>query len=567
MAVNRFNSPLRAEVRSKFVPLPLQLLDASIERAQKQYDRNKAVTIAAQESVYGVKALNIDKQRKKDIQSLYSEQVESAVDDAGGDYGRLTAFADKIAGDVKRNIQSGELGAMQRNALSVSQELEDLKKRKEKGNLSDFGESLAMHRINTFGGTKELASGGFSSVDFYRPVEYLEVGKVSDDYATVIADQYLRTGEKYISAPVASKYVYSNLLNNPQAVANAREQIEATFPGASQKDKNIATRALLKNYANVAGKKIAYRQHFKPVIDASGGHAKDTLTGKKINTFDTTGAQVPGKFDYGEGVADKLMKLSKLEGSPSTQLAAAYRVRSSVYDTKGGVSRKEAEKATQEVEEALKNPYYTDLAKVANVTRKPKESVTDYMTRLKKGLEKYGKSSINTRYTNLSGDTDDEAFKSDYIDTNSLANENVYDMKTGEKVGKTELGKLLRRSRIKDSTDEDRIDLVYSGEVMATQDPQPFGIGTKIASYIDAEGETHFLAVNPKNVNNPVYVRDRVGYALKNGMTQYQDGTNKITMIRGEGGTVNIYRDSKSVRTVRPQQSQQGMKFINVKRQ
>lgn len=562
MAVTRYNKPIRTEVRSEFVPLPLQLMDASIERSQRQYDRNKAVTQAAKESMYGLHALSVDQQRKKDIMSEYDKKIETALDETGGDYGRLTAFSDMIAGEVKRDIQSGELGAINSNALSVQSELANLAKDKKANKLSKFGEAISMNRINNFQGTKELAEGGYSKVDFYRPALYLEMGKVSDDYAFKVVEKFLKTGQKFRSAKEVSSYVYSNLLNNPQAVENAREQVEATFPGASEKDKQVATKALLRNYADVAGKKRAFLQYFKPDLNPDGSGKRDELTGKKIFTFDATGAQVPGKFKYPESVAGMLAGIGTED--VASQLAKGLGARSAVYDRTPQSEKAKADEATQKVEEKLKLPYYRDLAKIAKVDRKPNETVTKYINRLRKGLDTVSKSSINTRYSNLYGDNDDKAFLDNYIDNSNVVNENVYDVSTGDKDDPKDMKKYLSRSKL-DRNDDDYVEIKYNGEVTATNDPQPFGIGTKVFSIIDKEGNVTFKAVAPKEVNNPLFIADRMKYALKSGMTQFQNGTKDMTFISRGDGVVNTYTDEKYSGSYRVVNTPQGPKFISVK--
>lgn len=562
MAVTRYNKPIRTEVRSEFVPLPLQLMDASIERSQRQYDRNKAVTQAAKESMYGLHALSVDQQRKKDIMSEYDKKIETALDETGGDYGRLTAFSDMIAGEVKRDIQSGELGAINSNALSVQSELANLAKDKKANKLSKFGEAISMNRINNFQGTKELAEGGYSKVDFYRPALYLEMGKVSDDYAFKVVEKFLKTGQKFRSAKEVSSYVYSNLLNNPQAVENAREQVEATFPGASEKDKQVATKALLRNYANVAGKKRAFLQYFRPDLNPDGSGRRDDLTGKKVFTFNTTGAQIPGRFKYPESVAGMLADLGT-EDVAST-LAKGYGLRSSVYDKDPGLDKAKAEKATRVVEEKLKQPYYQDLAKLAKVTRKPNETVTQYTNRLKEGLTKLSESSINTKYSNLYGDQDDEAFMKNYIESKNIINENVYDIATGEKEDGKELKEYISRSLLP-KTDSDFVEIKYNGEVTATNDPQPFGIGTKVFSITDTEGNIVFKAVPTQEVNNPIFLADRMRYALKAGMTQFKNGPKDVTFISRGDGVVNAYTDEKYSGSYKVQLTPSGPVFKQIK--
>ena len=93
MAINRFSrGPIAADVQSKFIPMPLDLIDRQIQRKQSQYDTAKQAIGASEEALYGVQGMSSDREALADITKSYDEKIEAAIAEAGGDYSRLTSF-------------------------------------------------------------------------------------------------------------------------------------------------------------------------------------------------------------------------------------------------------------------------------------------------------------------------------------------------------------------------------------------------------------------------------------------------------------------------------------------
>lgn len=562
MAINRFSrGPIAADVQSDFIPLPVDVIDRQIQRRQSQYDLAKQTIDASQEAAYGVKGLSPDQQSIKDITSAYDEDITSAIEKAGGDYSRLTTYSDLLAKKVNTDIKTGHLGAIQNNFIKAQNHMGTVSEELQKGNISQEGYDRAMASISGFGGTVEDGKGGYTRASFYQPTKYLEMGKTADEYGKVIRDQYNARGEKYIDAKTAGGFIYQNLYNNPQARANAEEQVVAIYGEAQPELTRKRVSAYLRKVAQDAGNKLEFKETFKATGEAN------PLTGGSLITFDKFSAkpnfaQFRVKGETLENALDRIDR-QKAMGALSKQVQRTGASISAVGSLTAGMSPSiVAQKELPDVYEQTQNDYdklvkglYADIDRdhfTKDVAFSLGIDLDDESQRTRENLDKINEFSKvvnsqvpNTRVT-LSLDEDvEENFDRRISNPMAWEGMDIMNLSTGEWVkgdNKSEL--LLSHLNSKDD-DKSPDRLMLGGRVMDDQVDQYYPPGSEL--FKSAGGEDSY-AIIPRNVRNANFRANKVNVAKTGGTSTWVDGGNSHRLFY-DPATRNMTYYKNDVRT------------------
>lgn len=138
MAINRYYS--RTPAQPEFYHEPLDVLAQVLETKQKKYDQNFA--IAEELANQKIDALPVDRARANQIVRGWQSQIDQAVQNAGGDYSRLSKDIYKLKRSMFNEMSPGGAGhAIAYNYGNYQKWLEDEKARVAKGEITveDFG--------------------------------------------------------------------------------------------------------------------------------------------------------------------------------------------------------------------------------------------------------------------------------------------------------------------------------------------------------------------------------------------------------------------------------------------
>lgn len=557
MAINRFSrGPIAADVQSKFIPLPIDAIDRQIQRRQSAYDSAKAVLNSAEENVYGVQGLSVDQETLTEITKKYDEDISQAVKDAGMDYSRLTGFADELSKKVSRDIKTGQLGAIQNNFVQAQNHMKDLTERYKKGEISESGYNKGLSSISAFGGTVPDGQGGYTRAGFYTPTKYLELGKTADEYGAKIRDQYLESGERYINAGTAKKHIYQNLYNNPQAIANAKEQVWQTYGDLDPEKESMAVKVLLANRAEAAANKIAFKQSFK--ADGSA----DKLTGGAIITSDIIGAKPSFNIlRIGNQTLDESIDRIDNKGTSNKWSRIGTTALGNVITGKYLLPNESAIEANREIAEAAltaeqetarlftelaKSDIVTDAATSMGIDLKDKNSQNrETLVKLRDTLNSTMKGSSNTRVSAVINEDTKESFENS-LNLVHFPEYDIYDVGKGEKLSYDDKVKMLKGHR---SANEDTGTgmIEYAGEIPMNDVGQPYPPGTKMFGVPTEDGIQRFF-ITPKTVQSKEFIINKINSASLNGYAEYMSGPDKIQYLKtNDGKSITTYKNGKRV--------------------
>jgi hypothetical protein len=541
MAINRYSrGPIAADVQGEFIPLPIDLIDRQLQRQQTQYDTAKSFIGSAQEAVYGVKGMSPDSETLKQITSQYDEQIRKEVEKVGGDYGRLREFSDMLGQKVKKDIMSGHLGAIHNNFVKAQNRLEELNKLRNSGDIRESTYSKHLSEIQAFGGTVEDGKGGYTTMAFSPVTKAIEFGKIADDYGTEIADQYLKTGEKYINAKTASDLIERNLWNNQEVIANAEDEIWNTYGNLPADKKAIAVQAYIKKIAEDSGNKLAYRERFKPE-DTSG---KDTtltpgipirynvLGNKPITSTVTLG---------GENFTDIVNNLDNITSSAKTEAALVPETTMFISGTPLATSQTEENRKKKEEILLKGNKKAQEVAKKATQTTLVKtladiykvDITTDPVSGLKlldKHLQDYNKSSTSTGVSMIQDPKLKSTIENVTLNSGIGYNVTAINLQEGKQLnGSADWRKMVNDHVAYQAGDKTKGFFLYSGTIETMGETYPKG--SSVVTYVNPSEGKSIDVLLPLEVkeNAPEFYEDRMMAAyranngLPGGMVTYKD--------------------------------------------
>ena len=178
---NLFEKPIAANPMSTFAQMPLQYMQASLDRRTKQYYDSKAEVEAQENSLLGLKYLSGDAQRHHELQQQFSDELEQIVENADGDYSNIQHAMDGFTRKLKQEVNYGELAAQQGAYASAMKMKEIEGKKLSDGKSSEEGyakfmDSISRHQTkNNLDGTFSQFQ-GYSSSTINNPLKRIQDG-------------------------------------------------------------------------------------------------------------------------------------------------------------------------------------------------------------------------------------------------------------------------------------------------------------------------------------------------------------------------------------------------------
>lgn len=561
MAIDRFSTgPIQADVQSEFIPLPLDLINRQLEQRQQTYDVVKTALGTTKDTLYGIKGLSQDQEVVKSVLGQYEQDIAKTIEGSRGDYSQLTAYADALGEKVKRDIQFGQLGAIQNNYIQAMSHKEDLDKRYKEGKISKEGYNLGLSSISAFEGTKET-EGGYSRFSGYDPVNYVDVGKRADDYGAEIADQYDREGRKYINGDKATSLIENNLWNDNEVREFAKEQVLATLTPEERNDPMAYSQkvsAYIRTMAKNAGYKLQYHQVFKPEGDNTSGRG-----GGKIVGYNMVGAQPLNGMINLEGTGfTELMEEAEstsLSGKVKGFVAKAARalpfiapppVAWAIQAAKGKdiaewsekkqkeISTESKNKADKIVKNLAKQDMVRDLADVYGIDLNKADYET--MQKLQSVMQQINTNAANSPVTLDLSEKTANTFES-FVNSGVLNRYRVHDVQRGVELTAKEIEEMNKQHLLPESKTAATGKLIFSGEINSPG--QAYPAGTVVFTYNSPEGDLKQYALDlGQNVRSMEFLQDRVIAAKNQGASFYKpDKNTTLQFVKMPDGSVASY--------------------------
>ena len=550
MAIDRFSTgPIQADVQSEFIPLPLDLINRQLEQRQQTYDVVKTALGTTKDTLYGIKGLSQDQEVVKSVLGQYEQDIAKTIEGSRGDYSQLTAYADALGEKVKRDIQSGQLGAIQNNYIRAMAHKEDIDKRYKEGKISKEGYNLGLSSISAFEGTKQIV-GGYSKFSGYDPVNYVDVGKRADDYGTEIADQYDREGRKYINGDKATSLIENNLWNDNEVREFAKEQVLATLTPEERNNPMAYSQkvsAYIRTMAKNAGYKLQYHQVFKP----EGDNTTDK-GGGKILGYNMVGSQpLNGMINLAGTGFNELMeeaesakfpqKVKKIAGQILGAVTSPYLNPS--LDIKAKTMAYEADKkmkttADKVVKNLAKQDMVRDLAAVYGIDLNKADYET--MQKLQSVMQQINTNAANSPVTLDLSEKTANTFES-FVNSGVLNRYRVHDVQRGVELTAKEIEEMNKQHLLPESKTTAKGKLIFSGEINSPG--QAYPAGTVVFTYNSPEGDLKQYALDlGQNVRSMEFLQDRVIAAKNQGASFYKpDKNTTLQFVKMPDGSVASY--------------------------
>ena len=550
MAIDRFSAgPIQADVQSEFIPLPLDLINRQLEQRQQTYDVVKTALGTTKDTLYGIKGLSQDQEVVKSVLGQYEQDIAKTIEGSRGDYSQLTAYADALGEKVKRDIQSGQLGAIQNNYIKAMSHKEDLDKRYKEGKISKEGYNLGLSSISAFEGTKQI-EGGYSKFSGYDPVNYVDVGKRADDYGTEIADQYDKEGRKYINGDKATSLIENNLWNDNEVREFAKEQVLATLTPEERNNPMAYSQkvsAYIRTMAKNAGYKLQYHQVFKP----EGDNTTDK-GGGKILGYNMVGAQPLNGMINLEGTGfNELMEEAESAKFPQKVKKVAGQILGSIsspylapaLDIKAKTMAYEADKkmkttADKVVKDLAKQDMIRDIAAIYGIDLAKEDYET--MQKLQSVMQQINTNAANSPVTLDLSEKTANTFES-FVNSGVLNRYRVHDVQRGVELTPKEIEEMNKQHLLPDSKTTATGKLIFSGEINSPG--QAYPAGTVVFTYNSPEGDLKQYALDlGQNVRSMEFLQDRVIAAKNQGASFYKpDKNTTLQFIKMPDGSVASY--------------------------
>ena len=572
MAINRYSrGPLAADVQSEFIPLPIDVIDAQLERKQNQYDKTKEFLNLTKETAYGVKATSSDQQYVTDYIQDLEGTIKEALDKAGGDYSRLNDFADALGNKIKKDIMTSKLGAIHNNFIKAQTATEELNKLRQAGQIRESSYNRALQSINSFEGTQETEDGGFTTISPYTPPKYIEFGETADNYGRFVADQYRDNGMKYIDKNVATEHIYHNLMNNDEVRSNVEDEIWSTYGELPPDEKRIAIEAYTRKLAQAAGFKIAYEQRQELKVDGRSG---GSLDGRDVILYDIHGGK-PSSVVFGEETGGMLAQAREARnvsafGKFMSDLVTAPMFYSSYTSAMPSVSDMEnirdvaqavEDSYNPEIQKAVTNIVTSDIVRdkveEMNLTRGEDDKIDlsnatlEDVKNLVSLIDKENKNSANTRLVlrRPSGTKElndrNARFESD-MTSGAYMYMPMYDANTGSELDPKERAKLITNYRNLPKADRESGEggIVLAGEV--AEPGQAYAQNSLVLAVNDKDGIRDVVVDVNNRKNSPEYFSDRIEAAYNFGQASFKLHKQLHQFVRF-GDNVRYYIDGKRV--------------------
>lgn len=550
MAIDRFSTgPIQADVQSEFIPLPLDLINRQLEQRQQTYDVVKTALGTTKDTLYGIKGLSQDQEVVKSVLGQYEQDIAKTIEGSRGDYSQLTAYADALGEKVKRDIQSGQLGAIQNNYIQAMAHKEDIDKRYKEGKISKEGYNLGLSSISAFEGTKQIV-GGYSKFSGYDPVNYVDVGKRADDYGTEIADQYDREGRKYINGDKATSLIENNLWNDTEVREFAKEQVLATLTPEERNDP-IAYSQKVSAYIRTMAKNAGYKLQYHQVFKQEGDNTTDK-GGGKILGYNMVGAQPLNGMINLEGTGfNELMeeaesakfpqKVKKVAGQILGAISSPYLV--PALDIKAKTMAYEADKkmkttADKVVKDLAKQDMIQDIAAIYGIDLAKEDYET--MQKLQSVMQQINTNAANSPVTLDLSEKTANTFES-FVNSGVLNRYRVHDVQRGVELTAKEIEEMNKQHLLPESKTAATGKLIFSGEINSPG--QAYPAGTVVFTYNSPEGDLKQYALDlGQNVRSMEFLQDRVIAAKNQGASFYKpDKNTTLQFVKMPDGSVASY--------------------------
>lgn len=542
--MNRFSGgPEPYNIKSTYIPLPLDLISRKLQQKQEQHDTTKAQLGAMEDAVLGVRGLSVDEQALKAKQAEYNDEILKGIEEVGGDYSRLGGLVDITSRKLKKDLTTGHLAAIQSNLATGSKIQQDAEKWKSTEG-GERGYALMMKPLQEFKGTTVNADGTYSKISEYTPVKAITLPKVAQDYAKSSHDQYLASGEQYLNEKKVSRDVYNNLIKDSDVISNIREEILYRHGKLSGKEETDMIQSYLQVLADNAGAEVAYlkptsnteklagmelydktQPNFQPYDFTGDNPTKPNFMGRYKQATKDIHTKMQTDFNkkaFDEEYKVEYMKRYREDMSPSEKQKLQGEVRNNINNKYKETLLRE----TFTTDPILRDRLQTDGK---DINKLSKDEMEQYLTKL-------DKESSAPVITSAHVDVSPTAIKkfNTVFETSALANGRVT-RRNGEVVPEEELNRLKLRYG------KTGFAHIFGGAVKGKGKSQPYPDGSQLfesnAGKGDGEGDDGLekYVILPYTVNSPSYLKDRALYALnsRDGYTEYVDGTlGTITLQR-----------------------------------
>lgn len=232
---NMFEKPIAANPMSQFVALPLDYLDKSLQRKQAAYDENKNITAAVEDELLKTNALTGDVARQQAILGEYDTKINDIVEQAGGDYSRISGQLDSLKRDMSKELAYGELGSINKSYNKAMAQKADLDKRYADKKIGAAGLGLAEQAMGKYQ-TTQGENGQWSTYGGYSPSNIVDPVAELQKSVKEIHAKYDEEGVEYVDNATIQDNVLNKAISNPEIMKSLGENFKYSNPGKTDKD-------------------------------------------------------------------------------------------------------------------------------------------------------------------------------------------------------------------------------------------------------------------------------------------------------------------------------------------
>jgi len=257
---NMFEKPVAANPISQFVGLPLEFMNSAIQQRQQQYDKAKADMDQLEDSLLKTNALSGDRVRQQAILKGFDDELTSISET--GDLSQVQGKLDNLKRNINREMQYGELGAINKNFASAGAYNTNLGKLYENKKINKSGSTLGARSISEFRTTPN-EDGSWSSFKGYTPSNLINPTKALSESIKAIHAKFDEKGQEFVGADDVINNLNSEMANNPEILNSLRENFLATYKGDNPAED--------------------FKKHYKETIESA---VKDATYKKKLKAVE-----------------------------------------------------------------------------------------------------------------------------------------------------------------------------------------------------------------------------------------------------------------------------------------
>lgn len=508
--MNRFSGgPEPYNIKSTYIPLPLDLISRKLQQKQEQHDTTKAQLGAMEDAVLGVKGLSVDEQALKAKQAEYNDEILKGIEEVGGDYSRLGGLVDVTSRKLKKDLSTGHLAAIQSNYATAMKHKEDIGKWRLAGG-GDRGYNLALRSLSEFEGTKQNPDGTYTQINPYTPVKEESLSKMAQERASADVEQYTRSGDRFRKAATVRDHVYNSLIMDESAVSNAREEVRLEYGKLPAEEETQQVNNYLYGVSQNAANQRSFYEYHKMTEEE-----RDPYTGATVSNYDIQMSTLPSKRLGAKGAKYTAVPQRLMAGT----LSLLYKVSPDplkIGETLDKVNW--AGVAKEELEQTRKNIIGdTDLSKVfKSMGKDPEKMGLDELASTLNSLSELDASSRAGRISVLIG-KDGNLIQRRKETASQIQHGKVTIAETGEEV--TDKKALVEAIFTKD---QDKEKALFSGEAQQ--------------GYLTPGSNTYYFGgvtyvIEPPVVRSPAVVDNAIEMALRTGYYKYTVGNKTVTAI------------------------------------